>query len=249
MAGRRGTEIDKDKEHELEDEDVHKDKSTDGDGWTGQVPKLILSSETTIHSLSLTSVPISPSPSPTSPSPSSTHDLNDASRPPRSMPRRSSIPLGPPTSTQVSPSHDTLRSSLSDTDTDTIPSPISVAISSTSRISDSISSLQQNTTTLLTILSNLQTSAMALSSGSGTSRSLRGIKASIDSFREREAVEVRARKIIEQWESQRLRAGLGLTAKLARPVLQDECQAFKIVLDDCQRRFENIIQRPQVEIV
>ena len=91
------------------------------------------------------------------------------------------------------------------------------------------------TNTLLGTLSALSEHLVSTSSLSTTIwRQLRGLRAGVDSCREREAYEATCRRKIEDWEEKRVRDGLvGLGMK---DVLEREVSAFEGVLEDCGLR-------------
>lgn len=84
----------------------------------------------------------------------------------------------------------------------------------------------------------------AHSSGSMTTssmRHLRGIRAGVDSWRERETLEEDARRGVEAYERGRLEEGLrGEARERAAAKLQRECLEFERVLDGLKRRMEQL---------
>ena len=74
-----------------------------------------------------------------------------------------------------------------------------------------------------------------------TSRQLRGIKAGIDSWRDREAQEDAARVGVDAWERTRLTAGLGGVS--TRDALDKELEGFKRALEDAGTGVEALRQK------
>ncbi|WVQ66714.1 uncharacterized protein L199_004903 [Kwoniella botswanensis] len=102
-----------------------------------------------------------------------------------------------------------------------------------------IMAIQKDTDILLLSLRNLQdTMHTTTSFHTSLTRMMRGIRSSIDSYREREHVEEQARRKIEEWEAERLKIGLtrnnpggregGWTT---REKLAKECREFEDVLE------------------
>ena len=87
------------------------------------------------------------------------------------------------------------------------------------------------TQTLITSLSALAESLESISSfSSATTRQLRGIRAGVESWKERDAQEARSRRQIEDWESRRVT--LGLRGCRVSDVLSREVGEFECALDD-----------------
>ncbi|OCF77581.1 hypothetical protein I204_01573 [Kwoniella mangroviensis CBS 8886] len=102
-----------------------------------------------------------------------------------------------------------------------------------------IMAIQKDNDILLLSLRNLQDTIHTTTSfHTSLARMMKGIKSSIDSYRERENVEEQARRKIEEWEAERLKIGLtrnnaggGEEGWTIKERLDRECREFEDVLE------------------
>ena len=103
--------------------------------------------------------------------------------------------------------------------------------------------LISNTNDLLSSLSTLTDSIHSTASFStAIARQIRGIRASVESWRERETAEDTARQVIEEWERRRLEQGLKGTTGEMREVLGREVKDFGARLDEWKTRMIELRQ-------
>ena len=92
---------------------------------------------------------------------------------------------------------------------------------------------------LITSLSALTEPLECTSSfSSASTRQLRGIRAGVDSWQERDAQDARSRRQVEEWESRRVQ--LGLRGLALKDVLSREVREFEGVLDDWRRKMRTL---------
>ncbi|WRT70006.1 uncharacterized protein IL334_006999 [Kwoniella shivajii] len=97
--------------------------------------------------------------------------------------------------------------------------------------------VQSDTTSLLISLQHLSDSLHTSSSlNTSLTRQIRGIRSSVESWRERETIEDEARKKIEEWEESRVRDGL--KGQNMKDKLHIECFEFEKNLEAWYKRLE-----------
>ncbi|ORX39458.1 hypothetical protein BD324DRAFT_649531 [Kockovaella imperatae] len=90
-----------------------------------------------------------------------------------------------------------------------------------------------------TLASLTETAHSTSSLTTATARRIRGIRAGVESWREREAQEDAARVGVNDWERTRLNAGLGAVAT-TKDILDRELEGFRKALDHAGKRMETI---------
>lgn len=120
---------------------------------------------------------------------------------------------------------------------------------SSGRLPDTVTMLHRTTADLASGLSHLTESLQSTSSMSTASaRQIRGIRAGIESWRERELAEENARTIVESWERQKLEQGLTGQDMGLKQILEKEVRDFTAVMDDVADRMERIRREGQFRL-
>lgn len=103
--------------------------------------------------------------------------------------------------------------------------------------------LKSTTPDLLATLTNLSDTIHSTTSFSNSSsRNLRGIRAGIDSWKDRDAQEEQARRGVEEFERKRLEAGLkgDQDGHSVKSILEREVKGFEGVLSGLQGRMDRL---------